>query len=75
MSAMEFKAQDEPSLGPNARRYRIICDHGASSAVLLPGSNPLADLAVLDFLLAGHHGRQRCQCLPAMPRVATEARA
>jgi hypothetical protein len=75
MSAMEFKAQDEPALGPNVRRYSIACAHGASSAVLLPGRKPFADLAVLDLMLAGHHSRQRCLCVPALPALTTEARA
>ena len=75
MSAMEFMARDEPALGPKVRRYRIACAHGTSSAVLLPGRKPLADLTVLDLMLAGHHRTQRCQCVPAMPMVATEARA
>ena len=75
MNAMEFMARDEPALGPNVRRYRIACTHGASSAVVLPGRKPLADLAVLDLMLAGHHSRQRCQCVPAMPELTTEALA
>jgi hypothetical protein len=75
MSAMEFKAHDEPALGPSARRYSVACAHGASSAVLLPGRKPLADLVVLDLMLAGHQRRQRCQCVPAMPAFATEGRA
>jgi hypothetical protein len=75
MSAIEFKAGDEPSLGPNVRRYSIACAHGASSAVVLPGRKPLADLVVLDLMLAGHHRRQRCHCVPAMPAVTAEARA
>ncbi len=75
MSSMEFKVRDEPALGQSVRRYRIACSHGTSSAVLLPGRKPFADLAVLDLMLAGHHSRQRCQCVPAMPAVTTEARA
>jgi len=75
MSAMEFRAQDAPALGPSVRRYSIACAHGASSAVVLPGRKPLADLVVLDLMLAGHHRRQRCQCVPTMPAFATEARA
>jgi hypothetical protein len=75
MSAMEFKAQDEPALGPNVRRYSIACAHGASSAVLLPGRKPVTDVVVLDLMLAGHHRRQRCQCLPAIPALTADARA
>ena len=75
MSDMEFTVRDEPALGPSVRHYRIACVHGASSAVLLPGRKPLADLAVLDFLLAGHHSKQRCLCVPGMPMLPTEGRA
>ena len=75
MPALEFMARDEPVLGPNIRRYRVACAHGVSSALLLPGRRPLADLAVFDLLLAGHHGRQGCHCVPAMPALTTEARA
>lgn len=75
MSSMEFKVRDEPALGQSARHYRIACAHGISSAVLLPGRKPLADLIMLDLMLAGHHGRQGRQCVPAMPALATEARA
>jgi hypothetical protein len=75
MSALEFMALDEPTQGRNVRSYRIACAHGASSAVLLPGRRPLADVAVLDLMLAGHHGRQRCQCVPAVPALTIEARA
>jgi len=75
MSAMEFTARDEPALGPDVRRYRVACAHGVSSALLLAGRKPAADLAVLDLLLAGHHSRQRCGCLPAMPALTIDARA
>ena len=75
MSGMEFMATDEPAMGPNVRRYRIACAHGASSAVVLPGHKPLADLVVLDLMLAGHHRRERCHCVPAMPAVTAEVRA
>lgn len=75
MSVMQFEATNVPALGPSVRRYSIACDHGASSAVLLPGRKPLADLIVLDLLLAGHHRRQGCTCVPPMPAVATVARA
>jgi hypothetical protein len=75
MSALEFMARDEPALGPNVRHYRIACAHGTSSAVLLPGRRPLADLALLDLMLAGHHSKQRCRCVPAMPALTIEARA
>jgi len=75
MASMEFKVRDEPALGPTVRGYRISCAHGTSSAVLLPGRKPLADLIVLDLMLAGHHSRQRCQCVPAIPALPTEARA
>jgi hypothetical protein len=75
MSAMEFKAQDEPALGPNVRRYSIACAHGASSAVLLPGRKPVTDVVVLDLMLAGHHRRKRCQCRPAIPALTADARA
>lgn len=75
MPGMEFSARDEPALGPNVRRYRIACDHGISSALLLPGRDPLADLAVLDLMLPGHHGKRGCHCVPATPALVTEARA
>jgi hypothetical protein len=75
MAGMELEVRAEPALGPDVRRYRVACAHGASSAVLIPGRERLVDLAVLDLLLAGHHRRQRCQCVPAMPALTTEARA
>lgn len=75
MSLMHFEATNVPALGPSVRRYSMACDHGASSAVLLPGRKPLADLIVLDLMLAGHHRRQRCQCVPTMPAFTIEARA
>ncbi len=75
MPGMDFKVRDEPALGDHVRRYSIACDHGVSSALLLPGSGPLADLAVLDVLLAGHHRKQRCRCIPGMPVLATAGRA
>ena len=75
MPDMEFMVLDEPGLGHIVRRYRVACDHGVSSALLLPGRRPLPDLAVLDFLLAGHHSKQRCRCVPGLPVLATEARA
>jgi hypothetical protein len=74
-SRIEFMARDEPTVGPNVRRYLITCAHGSSSALLLPGRKPLADLAVLDLMLAGHHRRQRCQCVPTVPALTTDARA
>ncbi len=75
MSDMEFRVREEPALGPSVRHYRVACAHGVSSAVLLPGRNALADLAVLDLLLAGHHTKQRCLCVPSMPMLSTEGRA
>ncbi len=74
MAGMEFVASEVPQLGPHVRRYSIACPHGASSAVLLPGRKPLADLIVLDLMLVGHHRRQRCQCAPSMPLFTAEAR-
>jgi hypothetical protein len=75
MSGIEFRAADAPHMGPNVRRYSIACGHGASSALLISGRKPLADLVVLDLMLAGHHKRQRCQCLPSMSAPTTEGRA
>jgi hypothetical protein len=72
---MEFKVRNEPALGPNVRRYVIACAHGISSAVLVPGRKPLADLTVLDLMLAGHHSREHCQCVPSIPALMTAARA
>jgi hypothetical protein len=72
-SAMEFIARDAPALGPGVRRYSIACAHGASSAVVLPGRKPLADLVVLDLMLASHRVRQRCQCVPGIPALSTGA--
>lgn len=69
MSEMAFKVQDEPGLGPRPRRYLVTCDHGTSSAVLLPGRQPLADRAVFQLLVAGHHSQQRCECVPGLPRL------
>lgn len=75
MSSMVFRVREEPDLGPDARHYRIACAHGASSAVLMPGRKPLADLAVFDVLLAGHHRKLSCECIPALPASTAEARA
>lgn len=75
MADMTFSASDAHRVGPGVRRYSIECDHGASSALLLPGERPLADLVVLDMLLVGHHRRQGCRCTPAMPALTTEGRA
>lgn len=75
MAEMKFVASDEPRVGPDVRRYSVACDHGASAVLLIPGSKPLADLVVLDLLLVGHHRRQGCQCIPAIPVLATAARA
>ncbi len=75
MAEMRFVASDEPRLGTHVRRYSIACAHGVSSAVLLPGRKPLADVTVLDLLLAGHHRRERCQCVPSMPALTAAARA
>lgn len=75
MSDMQFTVNEAPRFGPDVRHYRIACAHGASSALLVPGRKPLQDLAVLDFLLAGHHARRRCTCVPGMPALVAEARA
>ena len=75
MSEMQFEPLDVPSLGPTVRRYSITSAHRASHAVLLPGRKPLGDLVVLDLMLAGHHRRQGCACVPRMPALATAARA
>lgn len=70
MSGTEFTARDDPGLGPGARVYRLACSHGVSSALLLQGRKPVADLVVLDMLLTGHHRSQRCQCVPALPTTS-----
>ncbi len=64
MSDLEFTVGDAPALGSDVRTYRVACAHGVSSALLLRGRKPLADLAVLDFLSAGHRTKHRCQCVP-----------
>jgi hypothetical protein len=61
-----FAAADAPALAPGARRYGLTCVHGATSAVMLPGGKLLADLVVLDVLLARHHRLWRCTCPPAL---------
>jgi len=72
MSQTEFLVRQAPALGPGSRRLRFACPHGFSSALLLPGSEPVSDLKVLDLLLARHHGAQHCRCVPDLPSVATQ---
>jgi hypothetical protein len=72
----EFSVSEAPALWPGARVYRLACRHGVSSAALIPGLKPLADVAVFDIALLGHHRHHRCKCLPALPlRPLFEARA
>lgn len=59
-----FTATDAPALAVGARCYRLTCPHGVSSAAVLPGRGRVADLVVLDVLLARHHRSWRCACLP-----------
>lgn len=72
MSQTEFLVRPAPTLGPGSRRLRFACQHGFSSALLLPGDEPLSDLKVLDLLLARHHGAQHCQCVPDLPSVSAQ---
>lgn len=73
MSDLTLTVRDASALGSGARAYRAACAHGVSSALLLPGRKPLADLAVFDFLSAGHRTEHRCQCLPGTPVPAASS--
>lgn len=67
MNQTELTVRDAPGLCPGARVYRLTCPHGISSAALVPGAKPLADVVVLDVVLPGHHRRYRCSCEPTAP--------
>ncbi len=62
--ATEFTTRDDPALGPGARVYRLSCDHGVSSALLLDTTRRVSDSVVLDWLLIGHHRSRQCECVP-----------
>ena len=67
--------RDTGAPGANGgRRLAFECRHGATSAVVLPGTGTLTDLTVLDILLARHHGARKCDCAPD-PRRAPVAPA
>lgn len=65
LETVEFIKQDSNGLGRGAQVYRLACDHGVSSAALLPGKRPLSDVVVLDLLLPGHHRANGCRCEPS----------
>lgn len=72
MDRIEFTARDATSPWPGAREYRIACAHGVSSATVLPGASPLADVVVVDLIVPGHQRRHGCSCeLGVDPRVSS----
>ena len=64
MHQTEVTVREAPDLWPGTRVYRLACEHGTSSAALVPGAKPLDDAIVLDLVLPGHHRRYRCACAP-----------
>ena len=75
MSDLTLTVRDASAVGSGARAYRASCAHGVSSALLLPGRKPLADLAVFDFLSAGHRTEHRCRCLPEAPAPVASSKS
>lgn len=76
MEQTELIVRDAPGFWPGARVYRLACEHGVSSAALVPGRKPIDDGVVLDLVLPGHHRRYACSCMPtAEVRVPATARA
>ena len=75
MTQTRFLIRDDPDHGSGSRHLGFSCPHGASSALLLPGSKPVADEALVDILLARHARANHCSCAPgstsADPRPAT----
>ena len=72
MDRIEFTARDASAQFPGARQYRIACAHGVSSATVLPGASPLADVLVVDLILPAHQRRHGCSCeLGVAPRTFT----
>jgi hypothetical protein len=75
-NVVEFAVREAPTLSSGARVYRVACPHGITSATVVPGRTPLADLAVYDLVLPGHHSRHGCSCVPGLPiRLPIAARA
>lgn len=67
MTETRLLIRDDPDHGPGSRRLGFSCPHGASSALLLPGRDAVADGIVVDVLLARHSGVNHCSCAPAPP--------
>jgi hypothetical protein len=72
MDRIEFTVRDATTTWPGARQYRIACAHGVSSATVLPGASPLADLIVVDLIVPGHQRRHGCSCEIDVARAAIE---
>lgn len=53
--------------GLPAHRVALRCQHGESTYFLLPGRDPMSNLAALDLLWVRHIGRHGCECEPARP--------
>ena len=54
-------------LGHPAQRVTLRCEHGESTHFLLPGRDPTANDAAVDYLWVRHVGRHGCECLRAEP--------
>lgn len=75
MDQADFLVRDDPRIGPGAKRILLECAHGRTSAVVLPGRKPLADLVVLDLLKIRHDRRQGCDCTAVIRPKPSDARA
>jgi len=62
VSQILYTTRDDLPFAPGARGYQIACEHGASSAVMLPGRKPLDDQVIFDVLLVGHRRARQCAC-------------
>ena len=74
MGQADFLVRDDPRIGPGAKRILLECAHGRTSAVVLPGRKPLADLVVLDLLRIRHDRQQGCDCTSVIRPKTSDAR-
>lgn len=58
--------------GESMRHYRLSCEHGVSSASVLPGRRALKDQAVVDILFFARHRRENgCDCKEPVVTTST----
>jgi hypothetical protein len=73
MVVPRLHVRDDGALGPQVKRASLICAHGTTSRLLLPGRATLREDVLRDLLIVVHDVEKGCGCGEALRQPAYDA--